>query len=68
MVAIFLIGTAVLSAAFYLLPSFGLYFGRGVLAITSVIALALVALLRFVARELVGNETLRWQVLIVSAG
>ena len=68
MVAIFLIGTAVLSASFYLFPSLELYFGRGVLAITSVISLALVALLRFVARELVGNDTLRWQVLIVGAG
>lgn len=68
MVAIFLIGTAVLSAGFYLFPSLELYFGRGVLAITSVISLALIALLRFVARELVGNETLRWQVLIVGAG
>jgi sugar transferase (PEP-CTERM system associated) len=68
MVAIFLIGTAVLSASFYLFPSMEFYFGRGVLAIASVVSLALVALLRFVARELVGNETLRWQVLVVGAG
>lgn len=68
MVAIFLIGTAILSASFYLFPSLELYLGRGVLAIASVISLALVALLRFISRELVGNETLRWQVLVVGAG
>lgn len=68
MVAIFLIGTGILSASFYLFPSLELYFGRGVLAIACVISLALIALLRFIARELVGNETLRWQVLVVGAG
>lgn len=68
MVAIFLIGTAILSAGFYLFPSLALYFGRGVLAISSVISLLAIALLRFITRALVGNETLRWQVLIVGAG
>lgn len=68
MVAIFLIGTAVLSVGFYLFPSLALYFGRGVLAISSVISLLVIAMLRFVARTLVGNETLRWQVMIVGAG
>ncbi|MDB6059973.1 MAG: hypothetical protein JWM78_76 [Verrucomicrobiaceae bacterium] len=68
MVAIFLIGTAILSASFYLFPSLEIYFGRGVLAITSIISLAFIALLRYVARELVGTETLRWQVLVVGAG
>jgi sugar transferase (PEP-CTERM system associated) len=68
MVAIFLIGTAILSAGFYLFPSLALYFGRGVLAISSVISLLTIALLRLVTRALVGNETLRWQVLIVGAG
>ncbi len=68
MVAIFLIGTAVLSAGFYLFPSLALYFGRGVLAIASVVSLLEIALLRFVARALIGNESMRWRVLIVGAG
>lgn len=68
MVAIFLIGTAILSAGFYLFPSLALYFGRGVLAMSSIISLLAIALLRFVSRALIGNETLRWQVLIVGAG
>ena len=68
MVAIFLIGTALLSVGFYLFPSLELYLGRGVLAIASVISLALIALLRLISRALIGNETLRWQVLVVGAG
>lgn len=68
MVAIFLIGTAVLSAGFYLFPSLAPYFGRGILAIASVVSLIIIALLRFVTRALVGNETMRWRVLIVGAG
>lgn len=68
MVAIFLIGTAVLSVGFYLFPSFQLYFGRGILAIAGVLSLALIALLRWGARLLFGNDALRWQVLIIGAG
>ncbi len=68
MVAIFLIGTAILSAGFYLFSSLALLFGRGVLAIASVISLFIIALLRLITRTVVGNETLRWQVLIVGAG
>ena len=68
MVAIFLIGTTLLSVGFYLFPSLALYFGRGVLAIASVISLFAIALLRYAARLLVGNEVLRWRVLIVGAG
>ncbi len=68
MVAIFLIGTTLLSVGFYLFPSLALYFGRGVLAIASVISLFVIALLRYVTRLLVGNEVLRWRVLVVGAG
>jgi len=68
MVAICLIGTIILSASFYLFPSLELYFGRGILAIASVVSLVLIAALRFVLRKLVGNESLRWRVLIVGAG
>ncbi|MFT3929912.1 MAG: TIGR03013 family PEP-CTERM/XrtA system glycosyltransferase [Spongiibacteraceae bacterium] len=68
MVAIFLIGTAALSIAFYLFPSFALYFGRGVLAIASVISLFAISLLRYATRLLVGNEVLRWRVLVVGTG
>ena len=68
MVAIFLIGTTLLSVGFYLFPSLALYFGRGVLAIASVISLFAIALLRYVTRLLVGNEVLRWRVLVVGAG
>lgn len=68
MVAIFLIGTASLSMAFYLFPSLGLYFGRGVLAIASVISLFAISFLRYVTRLVVGNEVMRWRVLIVGSG
>lgn len=68
MVAIFLIGTSLLSVGFYLFPSLTLYFGRGILAIASVISLFIIALLRHVTRLLVGNDMLRWRVLIVGAG
>ena len=68
MVAICLIGTAVLSMAFYFFPALQLYFGRGLLAIASVLSLVFIGLLRLIFRRFIGVEALRWQVLIVGAG
>lgn len=68
MVAIFLIGTAVLSLSFYVFPSLRLYFGRGVLAIVSVVALTLIAILRWLFHRFMGFAAQHWQVLIIGAG
>ncbi len=67
MVAICLIGTTLLSVGFYLFPASAV-FGHGVLAIASIVALLLIAALRCIARLIVGNDVLRWRVLIVGAG
>lgn len=68
MVAIFLIGTAILSLCFYLFPSLQIYFGRGVLAIVSILALTFIASLRWIFRRATGVSALHWQVLVIGAG
>ncbi len=67
-VAIFLIGTAILSAGFYIFPSLELYLGRGVMAIAGVISLVGIALLRFVFYRLSDLSALRWRIMVVGAG
>jgi sugar transferase (PEP-CTERM system associated) len=68
MVAIFLIGTAVLSLSFYVFPDLQLYFGRGVLAIVSVLALLFIATLRSLFHRFMGFSAMQWQVLVIGAG
>ena len=68
MVAIFLIGTAVLTLCFYWLPSLQLYFGRGVLAIASVASLAGITLLRLMFYRVSDLSLMRWSVLVVGVG
>jgi sugar transferase (PEP-CTERM system associated) len=68
MVAIFLSGTTLISLSFYLVPSQQTYFGRGVLAITSVVALTLVAVIRSVFHRISDVAAWRWQVLVIGAG
>ena len=45
-VAIFLIGTFLLSAVFYLVPEAEIYFGRGVLSIAALVAVVQITILR----------------------
>jgi sugar transferase (PEP-CTERM system associated) len=68
MVAIFLIGTAVLSLGFYVVPTLSLYFGHGVLAVVSLVALTFIAILRWLFHRFMGFAALHWQVLIIGAG
>jgi len=67
MVAIFLIGTAILSASFYLFPSIGLFFGRGVLAMASIISLLAITLIRWLFRKITDASALRWRILVCGA-
>ena len=67
MVAIFLIGTAILSASFYLFPSVGLFFGRGVLAMASIISLLAITLIRWLFRKVTDASALRWRILVCGA-
>ena len=68
MVAIFLIGTTLVSFSFYLFPEQQLYFGRGVLAITSIVSLTLIALIRSVFHRISDVAAWRWQVLVIGSG
>ncbi|MET0379612.1 MAG: TIGR03013 family XrtA/PEP-CTERM system glycosyltransferase [Spongiibacteraceae bacterium] len=68
LVAIFLIGTIILSAAFYLIPTLELYFGRGVLAIAGMVALVGICALRALFRRFAHTPQLRWGLLVVGAG
>ena len=67
MVAIFLIGTAIMSASFYLFPSIGLFFGRGVLAMASVISLVAITFLRWLFRKMTNASVMRWRILVCGA-
>lgn len=67
-VAIFLIGTFLLSAAFYLFPSFEIYFGRGVLALAALVAVLFITILRDGFRRLNNVESLKWRVMVIGAG
>lgn len=67
-VAIFLVGTFVLSTAFYLFPTFEIYFGRGVLALAAMIAVFMIAILRDTFRRLSNLDALKWRVMVVGAG
>jgi sugar transferase (PEP-CTERM system associated) len=67
-VAIFLIGTFILSTAFYLFPDMELYFGRGVLALAAMIAVVLIAILRDTFRRLSNMDSLKWRVMVIGAG
>lgn len=68
LVAIFLIGTFTLSAAFYLIPELELYFGRGVLAIAALVAVVLISGLRAIFLRLKGLESMKWRVMVVGSG
>jgi sugar transferase (PEP-CTERM system associated) len=68
MVAIFLIGTTLISLSFYLFPDQQIYFGRGVLAITSIVSLILIALIRSVFHRISDVAAWRWQVLVIGSG
>ena len=68
MVAIFLIGTVVLSLSFILFPAMELYFGSGVLALVSVLALTFIAILRWTFHRVAGFAALHWQILVIGAG
>ena len=67
-VAIFLIGTFVLSAVFYIFPDAEIYFGRGILAIAAMVAVAEITVLRALFQRLSRLEAMKWRVLIVGAG
>ncbi len=68
MVAIFLIGTTLVSLSFYLFPEQRLYFGRGVLAIASLVSLTLIALIRSLFHRIADVAAWRWRVLVIGAG
>jgi sugar transferase (PEP-CTERM system associated) len=68
MVAIFLIGTTLVSLSFYLFPEQQIYFGRGVLAITSLVSLTLIALIRSIFHRVSDIAAWRWQVLVIGSG
>ncbi|HEY3699666.1 MAG TPA: TIGR03013 family XrtA/PEP-CTERM system glycosyltransferase [Spongiibacteraceae bacterium] len=67
-VAIFLIGTFVLSATFYMFPAFEIYFGRGVLALAAMLAVVMIAILRDGFRRLSNVGALKWCVMVIGAG
>ncbi len=67
-VAIFLIGTAIMSFGFYVFPSLELYLGRGVLAIAGALSLICIFLLRVVFYRLSDLSALRWRIMVVGAG
>jgi sugar transferase (PEP-CTERM system associated) len=67
-VAIFLIGTVVLSFGFYLFPDLELYLGRGVLAIAGFLSLLGIALIRVFFIRVTRVAALRRRVLVVGAG
>lgn len=67
-VAVFLIGTAILSVGFYVFPTLELYLGRGVLAIAGAISLFFILLLRLVFYRLSDLSALRWRIMVVGAG
>jgi sugar transferase (PEP-CTERM system associated) len=68
MVAIFLIGTVVLSFGFYLFPTLELYLGRGVLAIAGLLSMIGIALLRLFFQRVTDLSAMRRRVLVVGAG
>lgn len=66
LVAIFLLGTLVLSLEFIALP--GLYFGRGILTTAALISAVLISLLRMGFLSLRSSEWMRSRVMVVGAG
>ncbi len=68
LVAIFLLGTVVLSVAFYLFPYVELFLGRGVLALSSAVAVVLIAIVRFVFYKFLDLSVFHRRILIVGAG
>jgi sugar transferase (PEP-CTERM system associated) len=61
-----LIGTVLLSAAFYVFPS--LHFGRGILIGAAVIAFISIVLVRFVFLRVIDTNQLRRRVIVLGAG
>ncbi|NJD18121.1 MAG: TIGR03013 family PEP-CTERM/XrtA system glycosyltransferase [Gemmatimonadetes bacterium] len=66
LVAIFLLGTLVLTLEFFAIPE--LYFGRGILTIAAMISAVFIALLRVGYLRLRRTEWMRWRVMVVGAG
>ncbi len=67
-VSFFLLGGIVLSVFFYIIPSFEVYLGRGILALSSVIGLLLVTLLRVGFYQSISDDLLKRRILVVGAG
>lgn len=67
-VAFFLLGSLAVSFFLYLAPDVDLNLGRGVLALTCVVALVLVTILRWAFFRSVGEESLKKRILFVGAG
>lgn len=67
-VAFFLLGSLAVSALTYLASSDEFNFGRGALALTSVVALILVTAFRWVFFRWVGEESLKKRILFLGAG
>lgn len=67
-VALFLLGSLAVSLFVYIVPDAQFNFGRGVLALTCVVALVLVTALRWVFFRWVGEDSLKKRILVVGAG
>jgi sugar transferase (PEP-CTERM system associated) len=67
-VAIFLIGTFLLSVVFYLVPEAEIYFGRGVLSIAALVAVVQIAILRALFLRLKSLDAMKWRVMMVGSG
>lgn len=63
-----LLGTVLLSAIFYLVPTMELFLGRGVMAIATFYGLAFVTLLRLAYYTVVSADAMKRRVMIVGAG
>lgn len=68
LVGMALLGVSVLSLLIFWVPSIELYMGRGVLALSVVLAWLVLGLLRYIFYKLVDTQMLRRRVLVLGAG
>lgn len=67
-VAMFFLGAIALSLLMYLFPALDIDLGRGVFVLASVIAIVLIAILRFIFDRLIDDNLFKRRILVLGAG